>query len=70
MAFSPDLVLFQLRRTQDFKIDCVIEVMAVICDLIRKIRDLRLKRRAIICFSVRRLKCMLVFPQAFAHFER
>ena len=70
MAFLPDLVFFQLRRTQDFKIDGVIEVVAVVSDLIRKIRDLRLKRCAIICLPVRHLERVLVFPQAFADFER
>ena len=70
MAFAPNLVFFQLCRTQDFKIDRVIEVVGVIRDLVRKIRDLRFERCALICFSVRRLECALVFPQTFAHFER
>src|SRR5205823_10676391 len=72
MALPPDFVFSQLRRAQNFKVNGIIEVVAVISDLIREIRDLRLQRGAIILCVVRRGQLIegLVLPQTFAHFER
>ena len=41
MASSPDLVFGQLRRAQNLKVDGIVEVMAVIRDLVREVRNLR-----------------------------
>src|SRR5206468_8696939 len=72
MASPPDLIFAQLRRAQNLKVDGVIEVMTVICDLVREIRHLRLQRRAMIFFSSRcwELVKRLMFLQTLAHFER
>ena len=72
MALPPDFVFSQLRRAQNFKVNGIIEIVAVISDLIREIRDLRLQRGAIILCVVRRGQLIegLVLPQTFAHFER
>ena len=44
MASAPDFVFFQSFRAQNFEIDRIIQIMTVIRDLIREIRDLRLQR--------------------------
>jgi hypothetical protein len=41
MASSPDLIFAQLHRAQNLKVDGVIEVMAVIRDLVREVCNLR-----------------------------
>ena len=50
MTVAPDLVLFQSRRGQNFKIKRVIEVVTVIRDLIRQVGNLRLQRWTIVFF--------------------
>ncbi len=44
MAPAPDRALLQLRGAQDFEIDRVIQIVAVVGDLVRQIRDLRFER--------------------------
>jgi hypothetical protein len=51
MSVAPDLLLLQSRRAQDFEIKRVIEVVTVIRELIRQIRNLPLQRGIIIFFS-------------------
>src|SRR5206468_10724940 len=72
MASPPDLIFAQLRRAQNLKVDGVIEVMTVICDLVREIRHLRLQRGAMIFFSSGRWELVnsLMFLQTLADFER
>ena len=61
LTVFPNLVLFQLRRVENFKVDRVIEIVSVISNLVRQIGDLRFERWKPI-FA-------LVLPQTFAHFE-
>ena len=63
--------LFQLLGAQDFEIDRIIQIVAVICDLVREIRDLRFQRRASIFFlsRSRRIVKRLVLLQSLPHFE-
>jgi hypothetical protein len=41
LAALPNLVLFQLPRSQNFKINRIVEVVAIISDLVRQIGNLR-----------------------------
>ena len=50
LALAPDRVLFQLRGAQDFEIDRVIQIVAVVGDFVGEIRDLRFQRRTSILF--------------------
>ena len=69
MAVTPHLVTFQLRRVQDFKIKCVIEIVTVIRDLVCQIGNLRLQRRVLVFLASHETVRTLVLPQAFAHLE-
>src|SRR5215831_10863136 len=71
MVAAPYFILFQVRRRQNFKIKRVIEVVTVIRDLVRKIRDLALQRWAIVFFACRSWEFVRSFmlPQTFTHFE-
>src|SRR5262249_61696074 len=71
MAAAPYFILFQVRRRQNFKIKRVIEVVTVIRDLVRKIRDLALQRWAIVFFACRSWEFVrsFVLPHTFPHFE-
>ena len=51
MTILPDRILLQLRRAQDFEIDRVVEIVTVISDLVRQVRDLRFERRTAIFSS-------------------
>src|ERR1051325_5250932 len=44
LTVFPNLVLLELPYSQNFKIDRIIEIMAVICNLVGKIGDLRFQR--------------------------
>ena len=71
MAPLPDRIFLQLRRAQDFKVHRVVEIVTVISDLIRQVRDLRFERwTAIFLFARcgRIIEC-LMFSQTFPHFE-
>jgi hypothetical protein len=48
MASPPNRGLFQLQRAKDFEIDCIVEIVAVVGNLIRQVRDLRLERWALV----------------------
>ena len=71
LARAPNRILFQLRGVQNFEIDRVIQVVAVVGDFIRQIRHLGFERRAVVLFAIRPRPCEngLVLLQAFADFE-
>ena len=52
LALLPDRILFQLVAIQDFKVDRIIEVVAVIGDLVREIGNLRFQGGTTICLGV------------------
>ena len=56
---------------ENFKVDRVIEIVTVIRDLVRQVRDLRFERRAFVSVLARhrRIVKLVVLPQSFAHFE-
>ena len=51
LALLPDRIFFQLVPIQDFKVDRIIEVVAVIGDLVGEIGDLRFQGRTTICLE-------------------
>src|SRR5687768_13299324 len=71
MAPPPNRGLLQLRGAQDFEINRIIQIVAVISDLIRQVRDLRLERGTPVFFSIvdRRVVKRLVLLQALSDLE-
>jgi len=58
-------------RSEKFKVDRVIEIVTVISDLVRQVRDLRFERRAFVSVLARhwRIVKLVVLPQSLAHFK-
>src|SRR6266446_8820910 len=50
---APHFVLVELRGIENLEIDRVIQIVTVICNLVREVRDLRFKGRAAIFFQRR-----------------
>src|SRR6266581_1613766 len=62
VTFAPHFVLVELRGIENLEINCVIQIMTVICNLVREVGDLRFEGLATIFFQSRASLWLTVFP--------